>query len=972
MRPKPPCCARSRGGEFPGRRLAGIGWVLAALASIGLAPRLAQAQDAGGRLDGGFPTRTVDAANPMDAGSTSDAAAVDAAPVDAPSVATPVAAPTSLPPGTVVPPHLIARAHPVYPPTADGRRVDVEMLLTVDTTGTVTQAEVLGHVPEDAIEEFDRVARAASRTLRFEPARRDGVAIPVRVRFHMSIAPPLVSLNTGIDDAGVPEVPEQEVGSGVEGISHVHLDADGGASRTDDASANLGRGHVHARPGAATPPDDAGLTVVGHAPPPSRGAGDSHTVLTPGLRQVPVANASDLLRLAPGILLTNEGGDGHAEHVYLRGFDAHEGQDLEFTVNGVPINEAGNPHGEGLVDTHFILPELVRSIRVLEGPFDPHQGNYAVAGSAEYELGLDARGGVVQYLGGSFNTHRILALWGPEGARPGTFAGADLRTTDGFGTNRASRLGRAMAQWELALGPTTTLRLLGTAYATQYGSAGALRQDDVAAGRVDFFGSNDPTQGGDAMRFTTGAAIEDVRTDRTARMQLFATYRAFRLRENYTGFVEDPPAAYRSGVAQRGDAVDQTDRATTVGARGSVRWRAPWRGQTQSFEAGFYGRFDSVDAAQRRLRFGTIVPYRIDFDLAHSIGNIGLYFDAEFRPAPWFTLRGGVRGDLFVFDVLSRCDLHDTSVGSAVRTLDVLCYERDRTGPRDPTARRSASGLAIEPRGTVLVGPFRDVSFTVSAGTGARSADPVYLADSTFAPFTTLVAGEAGALYRHEFGSTVLGLRAMYYVTHVGRDLIFNQQQGRNTLAPGTIRQGMIAAVRVSNRWLDWVASVTFADARFVREAMDPGTTYFPADQGDRVPYVPTWVARSDLGLHGPLPVRIGGTPLSGRFGTGVTFVSPRSLPFAETSDPLFVLDASASVRWRFVEVGVIAQNLLNLRYQLGVYNYVSNFQANNPTPDLLPARHFTAGPPLGVFGTLAIHFGGEPPSPPPQPEGRS
>jgi hypothetical protein len=278
-----------------------------------------------------------------------------------------------------------------------------------------------------------------------------------------------------------------------------------------------------------------GVTVRGQHAPESRGASDFYTVLG-GLRQVPRANASDLLRLAaPGILLTNEGGEGHAEQVYLRGFDAHEGQDLEFTVNGVPINEAGNPHGEGLVNTHFILPELVRAIRVLEGPFDPHQGNYAVAGSAEYELGLEQSGLTLQYTGGSFNTHRLLLLWGPAGGRPGTFAGADVRTTDGFGTNRAARLGRAMAQWELALGPTTVVRLFGTAYATEYGTAGVIRQDDLAAGRIGFFGSYDPTQGGTVTRFIASATLEDRRPERVLSQQLFAIARNARQRENYTG-----------------------------------------------------------------------------------------------------------------------------------------------------------------------------------------------------------------------------------------------------------------------------------------------------------------------------------------------------------------------------------------------------------------------------------------------------
>ena len=35
---------------------------------------------------------------------------------------------------------------------------------------------------------------------------------------------------------------------------------------------------------------------------------------------VPCANASDMLKLAPGILVTNEGGEGHADSLIIRGF----------------------------------------------------------------------------------------------------------------------------------------------------------------------------------------------------------------------------------------------------------------------------------------------------------------------------------------------------------------------------------------------------------------------------------------------------------------------------------------------------------------------------------------------------------------------------------------------------------------------------------------------------------------------------
>src|SRR5262249_5740263 len=142
----------------------------------------------------------------------------------------------------------------------------------------------------------------------------------------------------------------------------------------------------------------------GHEQAPDAGAADVRTDAKQLTTAVPHADATELLGWAPGFLLTNEGGEGHAEQIFLRGFDAREGQDLELRVNGDVVNQAGNLHGNGYADLHFVIPELVQSLRVVEGPYDPRQGNFAVAGGADYTLGLEQRGLTASFEAGSFGT----------------------------------------------------------------------------------------------------------------------------------------------------------------------------------------------------------------------------------------------------------------------------------------------------------------------------------------------------------------------------------------------------------------------------------------------------------------------------------------------------------------------------------------------------------------------------------------
>src|SRR5579872_1757908 len=279
----------------------------------------------------------------------------------------------------VVPPIVVHHVDAVYPPSALGERkhADVVLTVTVDADGHVSKVDVV----ESGGQDLDEAAVVAAREWTFVPAMRAGkpVASRIRVPFHFAPpAPPPQIVAPPPPEPGITEMPAQP--------------AVPEEKRPPSA--------------APTPAPTASVeevSVRGRATPPSVGASDFN-LRVGALRDVPHENASALLKLAPGILLTNEGGEGHAEQVFLRGFDAREGQDIEFTVGGVPINESGNLHGNGYADTHFVIPELVQRLRVVEGPFDPRQGNYAVAGSADYELGLEQRGLTAKYSVGNFGT----------------------------------------------------------------------------------------------------------------------------------------------------------------------------------------------------------------------------------------------------------------------------------------------------------------------------------------------------------------------------------------------------------------------------------------------------------------------------------------------------------------------------------------------------------------------------------------
>jgi hypothetical protein len=59
-------------------------------------------------------------------------------------------------------------------------------------------------------------------------------------------------------------------------------------------------------------------------------------------------------------------------------------------------------------------------------------------------------------------------------------------------------------------------------------------------------------------------------------------------------------------------------------------------------------------------------------------------------------------------------------------------------------------------------------------------------------------------------------------------------------------------------------------------------------------------------------------------------------------------------------KLALAATNLLDAKYRLGEFNYASDFHSQ-PSPTLVPTRHFSAGTPRVVMLTLEFLVGGNP-----------
>lgn len=825
----------------------------------------------------------------------------------------------------VVPPSPRTRVDAVYP-LADARPgpVTVELAVTVDIDGRVGPVEVL----TSGGPAFDAAAVAAVRQWRFDPARQDGAPVAVKIRVPFAFPPPVQPAPESPAPSDSPPTTTEPAPS--------------------DSSPPGPPAPAEPAPSDSSPVPEASEPVLDVAArsrrPPPRAASD-FVVDRDLLAAPPRQTAADMLSSAPGVYVARAEGEAVAHEITLRGFNAAHGQDIEITAGSIPLNQVSHLHGQGYADLNWIVPEVVRSIRVTEGVYDPRQGDFAVAGSIDFDLAVPRRGIQLRSTGGSFASFRQLVLWAPKGQDDETFAAAAVRRTSGFGHNRGGLSGMALGQFAFKAPGGWRGKIHVAAYAARAGLAGVLRRDDVAAGRVGFYDSYpDPSANSQSASAARGHAALDLerRGERGAvtRMALWTALVDLHSRQNFTGYTQR--GLVMPDWVGRGDLVEQQNRDLGGGMRLSHRtatWRpAGWL--SAALEVGTSARIHQIQQHQNLLQAPQNETWDRRVDATILATDIGLYGDLDLRLGRFVRLRGGARADVLHYDI-------DDRLGNFIAPYQVASHLVGH--------RRTATGVAAGPRVSLDVAPVPWVSLFAAYGQGYRSPQARQLDEGERAPFAKVHSAEGGARLSPLDGR--LQISAAAFATFLAQDLAFDPEEARLEKIGPTRRAG--AALQLLARPLPWLvaaASLTYVHA--VLRAPPPATAENPVPAylpGQLLPYVPPLVIRADLGIDRDI-AEIKGRPLGLKVGAGYSYLSKRPLPYGQFADPVHLLDASAGLRYGFVEVGVEAYNLLARRWAATEYNFVSDW-GTRPVPSLLPARHFSAGPPLSVMATLTLHF---------------
>jgi len=826
-----------------------------------------------------------------------------------------------------------------FPVDAPPVETQVALQIVLDVTGSVESAVEISRLPRDAPDAFVRAATDAVTAAKFAPSSRDGRPIRARIEYVVVFHPPAAAMAATAPAAmadPTATVPQRPTASRGAQAQHTVL---------------AGEETVNVRGMAWSSP---------------RGLGDIHIdreVLTASPRQ----QTSEMLSAAPGFFVDHEDGEGLGNDVYLRGFDLDNGSGIEMKVGEIPINIPLHVHGQGYADVNFIIPEVVRSIRVLEGPYDPRQGDSAIVGSALFDLGVPERGYSIKTTYGSFGQARMVGIAAPKEASDETFAAFSLRETHGFGQDRASKSASVNAQYGLDLGEADRLRVLATAYAASGALPGVVRQDDVNAGRIGYYDAypyfnssfpencssascSQPAQGVQAARVIVGAELDHT-TGGGARFEIapWLMWTNFLSRQNYTGDLDS--SNLQPQLASLGDLWQLTNVETAGGVTARFH-TAPVRigGFLEVvMEPGVSLRAGHTEQSKSLVNPADLDPWDYRENYGLDALDLAGYLDLDVRFWKKLRISGGARADFLDVSIAN-------NLAGVVPPVPAGALQGSIT---------NVAGVAPGPRVTAAYELTPELTPVVSAGEGFRSLDagsltlcnaptvtltgvpssqrPPCVPGSPYSQITSFEGGFRLEVARGRFATTLTAFQ-----TDVANELVFEVASGGLTTERASVRRGIVGSFLARpTAWLLASTALSVQTATF--DTLVAGTSH-------DVPNVPAVLWRTDVNAHGEL-FRMKDAPLTGRVGVGYTLLGGRHVNDRIIGPTNNVLNGLASVRYRCIEVGFDVYNVLGLKYADDEEYYVSNWGFRPGQPPASAGVHIVAAPPRTALGTLTLHF---------------
>jgi outer membrane receptor protein involved in Fe transport len=368
--------------------------------------------------------------------------------------------------------------------------------------------------------------------------------------------------------------------------------------------------------------------------------------------------------LDAGINAGQHEGGGKSLEIRRFGFNLDHGGvngGLKILVDNIQQNQTTQGHGQGYLGSlKSVIPELVKEVNIVNGPFSAEYGDFSGLGVVHILL-HDALADqfTARIQGGSFGSLRTFLGFSPQLRNGDLILAYEGSHTDGpFQQPLDYSRHNATAHYTRRLSASRTLGLRFNGGTNGFYSSGQIPLDEIETGRLDPFGAIDPTQGGRSRSATAGLyyRMEDDR-GRVLKFDGFVSRSLLDLYSNFTYFLNDPVA---------GDAFQQHDSRLQQGANGQYLRPGRLFGHFSVLTAGFnfHGNQINVGLYPRIGRVPTGVATAANANVTNAAGYVQ---ESVSLANGRVQLGGGLRFDTFRFDVRDRVSPEFSGVHNAAR-----------------------------------------------------------------------------------------------------------------------------------------------------------------------------------------------------------------------------------------------------------------------------------------------------------------
>jgi len=586
--------------------------------------------------------------------------------------------------------------------------------------------------------------------------------------------------------------------------------------------------HAQTMPGDAEPTKPANATLVsqvivtasrlnllGVATTASQGSVTKQEI---DLR--PIYRIGQLYETVPGLVVTVHSGESKANQYELRGFDVDHGTDFASFVDGMPVNQGTNMHGQGYSDQTFLMPQIIAGLDYSKGTYFAANGDFSAVGSAHVRL-VDTLADQVSASAGTLGDYDVFAggthviddqnrIW----------AAAEYYHLDGP-WDPPSNYNKENATVRFSHGSDAG----GFSVTAMYHRSAGLGETDqplraIQQGLIGRFGVLDPSDQGRTERYSLSGHYGKEGRFWKFTSNLYAIHSTESLTSDFTHFLDDPV---------NGDQEQQGETRNVFGADAALALSFNLGSIRSDTIFGVQDRNDSVYVDRRH----TVRDVALDYCMVEGAFPPGMTPPPPPADAPASdnatavpAVDGACNADRVHLNDLGLYVENTTHWTGWLRTVVGLREEDFAASDHSLTSgtRSSGSQTLFQPKGSLVLGPWLQTEVYLSAGRGFHSDDvrgvfgtvplegvPV-LAGKT--PLLAPTTGEEAGLRTNIIPK--VAVQVAVFQEDFSSELRFDEDHGQDQATAPSRRQGVeVSAEYRPFPCIEFNTDLAFAKARY-------------------------------------------------------------------------------------------------------------------------------------------------------------